>query len=642
MKIRSLRSLLTYGLLIFVSSFVCANSVTPKYTIRSQGTNAARRLAGSVDHVMLYDMENWYGTLSVTPEYTRSFNRKGIAECLFGDKLCDKRLLRIQGSRVTDRDPNALLADYFYLPTDFSSEVEIRPLIQNFLVDFNYYLGLDEWVEGMYLWIQAPVTWTKWGLNYKEHVFEEGTNDHVAGYFTANTLTRDNLLNNFSEFAIGKAPGNGMVTTTTGKKGVLTDFNTAFQGLDCARICSKSQTKTAVSEVRFALGHNCWLEEDYHLGLNFQVSIPTGNNTKSTFLFTPQNGNDRHWEVGGGLSASYVFWRSEDEEQQCGFYFDANITHMFKHCQKRCFDLCDQPLSRYMLAEKMTSDISDNLVGSPDELAASSGTVTTPNYQFDEEYAPVANITALHVDVSIAVNADIVAMFNYLSGNWSFDFGYNFWGRSCEKIKLKCDCTPFESNTWALKGDAHVYGFMDDDDAPYVINDPIALSATMSKATICGGKNFGRFGVATGSSAESDATKNPRIDNPEFAYAGPSEKALDDNPDAVNNENTRTSIQPILITEDDINFARTKGISHKIFSHLSYTWSDRDDWLPYLGIGLEAEFGSNGDNCKDSCDSGECSQKCKEECSTTRTTGNCSKCSLSQWGLWLKGGISFR
>ncbi len=71
---------------------------------------------------------------------------------------CDQ--IKIQGSRVADRDEAAWLADYFYLPTDFSSTITVHPTIQNFLIDFFGYVGLDQWVTGLYAWIQAPLTWT--------------------------------------------------------------------------------------------------------------------------------------------------------------------------------------------------------------------------------------------------------------------------------------------------------------------------------------------------------------------------------------------------------------------------------------------------------------------------------------------------
>src|SRR5262245_2666522 len=114
--------------------------VTPKFTIRSQGFNSVRRIPGETGrNIFLYDVDrcecgDFYGKLSLTPEYTRSFRPHDIARCLFGDALGrdGDGVIKIQGSRVPGRDPNALLADYFYLPTDFESIMCVTPRIQNF------------------------------------------------------------------------------------------------------------------------------------------------------------------------------------------------------------------------------------------------------------------------------------------------------------------------------------------------------------------------------------------------------------------------------------------------------------------------------------------------------------------------------
>ncbi len=65
----------------------------------------------------------------------------------------------------------------------------------------------------------------------------------------------------------------------------------------------KSQTKTTISELRYYLGWNFLLCEDYHLGVNVQASAPTGNRPKAEFLFEAQNGNGKHGEFDLALMA---------------------------------------------------------------------------------------------------------------------------------------------------------------------------------------------------------------------------------------------------------------------------------------------------------------------------------------------------
>lgn len=436
----------------------------------------------------------------------------------------------------------------------------------------------------------------------------------------------------------GKAPENGTLTEFASKRNTITQFTTQLQGLKCGRLCGNGDSKTRLSELRLAFGWNFLLKEDYHLGLNIQTSIPTGNDPQECFLFAPQNSNDDHWELGAGLSAHFLFWKSEDEEKQAGLYLDANVTHMFENKQRRCFDLCGKPLSRYMLAERLGKPKEDKLGGEP-EL----GQFNDPEFQFKAEFAPVANITTFDVDVSVNVQADIAVWFNYSRNEWSWDLGYNFWARSCEKIKLDCNCATFPENTWALKGDSHVYGYLFEDDinGTFREDDPVALSATMNNATTNSGNNFGGKGVTTEEQLR-QGRENRNIDKKNLAVAGDAEAidlfALRNANDAID-EQINTSVPPLFIKQEDVNFARIKGFSHKLFTHLSYTCEKRDNWFPYFGLGVEIEFAHNSDNCNDDC----CSTSCDTDCNNCEETeGNCISCGLSQWGIWAKMGVSFR
>jgi len=597
------------------------NSVLPKIVVRSPGENAVRRMIQSVGHLNKAEMDKVYGTIAFTPEYTRTFNSRHIADCLFG--ACS---LQVQGSNVANRDANALLADYFYLPTDFQSTLRIEPVIQTFSVDMFGWVGLDEWAHGLYAWVQFPVTWSKWDLGFCESNITTGTQSHVAGYFTPDVLPRSDLLSNASAFFKGQAPA--AVTQSNGSIG--TNRTITFNGLGCSKICGGEQHETTVPEVRFALGWNFLLEEDYHLGINIQASGPSGKKAHSDFLFSVQNGNDGHWELGGAIDGHFILWRSDDENSHFGFYVDANFTHLFNSCQTRCFDLCEKPLSRYMLAEKMIPQadvVSSDLI----EGGTSFATSTTATFQFAGIFEPVANITSTNLKVSVGVQADVVAMFNYTNKGWSWDIGYDFWYRSCEKFHN--ECSTFPTNTWALKGDSQVFGFDRGANQLGAVANTLPLSATQNGATITHGLNAGQTNPLT----------NPGVDNQALAFAAVTNDPLNSLRTAAVAQQVSTSIQPAFIQQTDINYARNKGLSNKVFSHLGYNWINREDVIPYVGIGFEAEFGSDsGDDCN-SCES-ECGEDCDSGCDSgcdDSLNGNCLRCSISQWGIWIRGGVSF-
>ena len=236
----------------------------------------------------------------------------------------------------------------------------------------------------------------------------------------------------------------------------------------------------------------------------------------------------------------------------------------------------------------------------------------------------------------MGVQADIVAMFSYQSNCFNFDFGYNFWGRTCENIKCPKICDPCNGslcslngeNRWGLKGDARMYGYTG------AASTAVALSASQSGADIHKGTNDG---------FENDDLTNVRlqnggVDNPLFARSGTTRlihTPTDEGGASVNAQQIQTSIQPVLLSCQDIDLQQTRGISHTIFGHLSYSW-ERDDYQPFLGVGGSAEFGKSKSCCTNLADNTVDSNCCPED-----DCKNCLDCALSQWSIWLKGGVNF-
>ena len=630
----------------------CSNSVAPYFSNRSQSVNLPRMMSGWVNEVNIFDTEKFYGIFAITPGYSQSFREKDIARCLFGNSLqsCDCPTIKISGSRVSNRGNCDWLADYFGLPTDFQSSVTFKPRIQNFFIDFALHVGLDEWVSGMWFKVWAPFVRTRWDLNWCESCPTAGTLDYDPGYFNGvDGVTRSNLLTNAKEFFQERK------TPTLGKgdeRAMTFESLKSCRWGDCG--CDTDLTKNGLADLRFAFGWNFFQNDDYHIGLGIIAAAPTGNRPEGCFLFEPIIGNGNHWEVGAVWTSQVLFWSSEDEEKYFDGYLDANITHLFKTRQQRCFDLCGKPLSRYMLAEKLGTPVRTNLFGN--ETSGNKNGGKAPSAQFKNAFAPVGNLTCSDVDVSVGVQADVVAMINYTCSGFSWDLGYNLWARSCEKIEFDCDCLPRlakEKDTWALKGDAFVYGFHGND------NQQVALSGTQSNATINKGTNnfVGKdIDVSTNPSAgieigsnQIGPTRNPGVDNRRWTQTEASDGGVEirDRLDAATlpvQKQTNTSVNPLFINQCDINLqgARTKTLTHSVFTHLSYSWLDNEDWTPFLGVGAQAEFSNNGN-------SSDCNKCCPTTFDTSCDTKNncnsccdsCQRCSVSQWYIWVKGGISF-
>lgn len=593
-------------------------SVSPTLSFRSQSRDISRKMvAMRPDHIYLEDMDNFYGTFNATFGYTSSFRSNRLAKCLFGsavDCSCDDATIRISGAGVEGRNANDLMAENFLLPSDFKSSVTLDPSVKNFLLDFHLYVGLDEWAQGLYFRIYAPFVHTRWDLGWDE-CSPTGTAGYAEGFLGSGVTNATDLNSNFTSFMRGNSLGvvNGIQT----------------KGLCCSRISCDTETKNGLADLRAELGWNFLLEEDYHVGLNIQMAAPTGNTPDGCLLFEPIVGNGNHWELGAGFSMHYTLWRSEDADRQFDFNLEVDITHMFKAKQKRCFDLKCKPLSRYMLAAKHEAVPENTLQGGG----------TAPNRQFASEVSPVANLTSQEVDVSISVQGDLAAYFTYQHKGFTWDIGYNFWGRSCEDVdrrdcKDSCD-TGIAARTWTLKGNAQAFGFVNDS------ADGTALSFSQNNATIFNGTNEG------GSSA---ANQNAGIDNAQLATTeGATATILRTAPNLEEGgDQINTSVDPIFFGDCDVDLegSQTRGISHKIFTHFNYNW-EREDYTPYLGFGAMVEFGkTESSDCDSCCDSsGSCnvnSGSCNTDCCDTDCCNSCLDCALSQWGIFLKVGVSFQ
>lgn len=602
MKKQYLKTFLTFSS-IFISTAHAEQSVATSFNTRSISRNAARDLVGWTNYINKDSSpEVVYGAISLTPEYNHTFAGHVITRTLFGDNLigdgCTQHL-KISGSQVTNRQPQDLLADYFYLPTDFESTVHFKPVIDNVILDFGFYIGLDAWAKGVYFVLHAPFAHTRWDLNIQENIINPGINDSMPGYFTPSGLTRNQMLDSFTGFV------NGLTIENT--------ENITFQELNFAHMSTERLVRSRMAEIRTAVGWNFFAKPNYHVGFNGQIAWPTGLRSDALYVFEPLVGNGHFWELGFGLNGHYDFWRSRDELSHCCFYVDCNITHLFRTRQARTFDLTRAgTLSRYMLAMEMTSPAVN--------LRGENGSV--PSAQFNNDLLPVANITTLDVEVSIAIQADIVLLFNATHRNWSFDFGYNYWGRSPDNITLRQN-ESFEEKIFAIKGDAHIFGYL-----PNSTNF-IALSATQDNATIHAGKNLPATGT-TNQTVIDNAAKNPNIDFPQAAQTNPTVGTpqsliyTPNNPATADNF-INTSVPPIFITRNDLDFngAETSGSSNKLFYHFSYTWSDKTQWQPYLGFGGEVEWAHGTKrNCKP------CDEHNPQSCT-------------SQWGLWIKTGATY-
>ena len=519
---------------------------------RSQGTSSVLDNVGIVQLYHETAQDNKHGIISVAAEYTNSFRPTSVSSALFGCDLVESNnylqaglSLNLSGSGIEDiqlddtilsrNNTKDWLADYFLLPTDFSGQIHFTPRIQNVVADISWLAMGSEKLQGWYANLKLPIAFTKYDLSVHETIYQRGA---ATGYDPA--ITNSMTLNTFFDTSC-----NGQTVSFTNGGDAITQLP-----LSCSRICPCANTKSGLADLHLTIGYN-YLQPRYFVGAYGRVIAPTGNRPTGELLFEPILGNGHHWELGGGATGQVVLWKQETDDKELSFVVDGSITHLFAASQVRVFDLKNKPWSRFILAKQFDAN------GSPTGLRSQ-----------------VANLTSCPITTSYDFQTDIVAYFSYASETFTYDIGYNFWARSCEKLcrgtcsttKNCCGSCRYSSENWGL-------GIITDDQ-------------TESASTIH--ENITMLGVPA------DTTNH-------------------------------------YLTTDDISYdtTRTKSATHKLFMHLGYSWLEHAH-PPFVGLGGEVEFGS-----VDSCNK---LTVCAPGCSSC---SHCNAVAISQWGIWLKGGVAF-
>ena len=580
---------------------------------RSQGFDTPRFISGWNNITHCPTQENVYSTYGFVIETMSSFRPERINQCLFGQDIVRKDgndtewkdFIIVSGSQTENRTAQKdWLADYFGLPTDFQSVVRFRPRVNNLIVEAQSFWGFNTVAKGLYAEIFLPLVYTNWKLDIGEAVINPGVNGYVPGYFNLNGVERSDLLNSFSDYITGyNVPD-------------ISDLT--FQPLTQGKMALCSRRAVHFAELRANLGYDWFIHDLHHIGIKTQLAIPLGSRPHGEFLFEPIVGNGHHYELGVGITAHALTWENVEKNERVDFFIDITINHMFKTTQRRAFDLKGKPNSRYMLAEKMSPIISNNLTGNG----------TTPIVQFDREVSSIVNFTTRDITVSINAQADIALSLSYTYNHNYWTIGYDAWKRGCENISLK-NCNDFPENIWAIKGDAQVYGFIGTSsnvsDLP--VGTAVPLSATESEATINYGKNLPKQGVSSNATERNlqiqTAQRNPNIDFPQPAFAGNNQYLVASLNDLSPTNQINTSIQPVLIsvTDLDLNSAATSGFSHKLFTHFDHHIHTYGRAESHIGFGSEIEFG--------------------RQAGLPPVIGDdkCINCALSNWGVWLKGSV---
>jgi hypothetical protein len=415
---RSFKRFLTAVALVAASVGIQAAAATTTAVTQSQnllldrpfGADIARELILS-QNAWQGKFDGWFGTFQVAGQYNRNWNADaadGIGARPFwsGSNVMtvgNNESGTTIGANVPLVAPTTGLVDVdayqFGLGKTVAANkgsITLAPVVYNAGADFLFFVGQSEDERGFWAKIhgsvgvasidpkltEEAVTAVAYTGGWITPVGGDGTVDIAAPY------------SNMEEaFAGGKTAG-------------------VFTGLNFGKIDGKRTSSAKFGDVEFALGYNVFASESAHLGIALRASAPTANKPTAEYVFEPIFGRGGGWGLGGELFGHVTAWEGSNNNA-LEFWLDAQAMHLFKARQVRSFDLTDNAGSKYLLVRRFNS----SFVGQND-------------------MQQLINFSSLDVDATYGAVVDGALGIRYHAECWNVQVGYNFSGRTAEKLTL--------------------------------------------------------------------------------------------------------------------------------------------------------------------------------------------------------------
>ena len=369
--------------------------------------------------------------LIISPQYTHSFNPKQIAQWFFFNGCPSMTVgipdeyqdFDIDGSQIglslgTLYDPET---DSVFLASGKIGTVWARPVVENFIIDFDLWYDLSKWHEKLWSRIEFPLVYMKTNMQMRSSGVGVQADDYPFGLFSLTSTVIDNLDDSLCDAT--PVPYNAITCALEGNKGwgVVTP-------LACGKFPTRAKDKWGVAGVHFDLGYDIYETMPWYCAASLHVVFPTGTRPKGTYVFEPVIGANKSWQVGATFIAHYI---KESRRCEFGVYLYAVGTHLFKASQDRVYALEPNGPGSQLLLLKQFQVSQTALIDAPRE----------------------ANIFCGRAKIGSTLMFDGSLMFQLSHKNLVADLGFNYWARTKEKRSKTVNFRGFYDGAIAVKGD---------------------------------------------------------------------------------------------------------------------------------------------------------------------------------------------
>jgi len=540
------------GLAVVTSATAFASSGSASESLSSsKGFFQPRAASANIAREMMMqpsgkykNSEGWYGEFSATAFYQRNWNQSPVstgntnsanASSVDIEGLSSLGALpfwsgtnvmtvgtNVEASTSAPTTLASLDAWQFGLGnltvTTTPATITLNPIVYQAGSDFMFIFGSSEDRSGFFAKVKAPVA----TYNINPQLTEQNAlpaADYPAGTLAANTVPTYSPATTMTQAFAG----------ITGDAVAQGDYSVLQNGL----IDGDLSTGARLGDMEITVGYRMVSDKNNSFCLAARIAAPTGNKATGKYMLEPIVGRGGNWGLGGYTAGHVKLWEGNNDKS-LSFQFMADAMHLFSTTTKRSYDLTVNGAgSRYLLVANYQNNV------------------------YQGQVQNLINYTTLDSSSSFAIEGDIALGFTYDTRGWTFDLGYEFYGRSVEKLSITGD---FANQAYAVLGSQGI-GFRD---LATTASEACQPGATIgSSVAYLGGTTVPTLGViATGTQIGNALTPGNRI--------------------ALADLNQEAAAQDAYLTS-------------KIFSKVAYEWEE-SKYVPFLGVLGEFEFSNCSNN----------------------------------------------